>query len=107
MIPNEDFHHDDPLVKYERARRRWAFNYAQHKAFCIEYFEGRADTIFEQAKLMQEQTMLGPIEALDICMQIEAEFPKRVEEFVDRSGEHPGGRIIGLIQYMTHVRTNG
>jgi len=96
--------HDDPLVKYERARRLWALNYSKHIEFCQEFFEGRADIVMDQGKLLSSETSLGQIESLDICMQIEAEFPGRVEEFVDRSGEHPGGRIIGLIQYMTHIR---
>lgn len=85
----------------------WARTFAKHKALCHEFFGGRSDAIIEQSKLLSKNTTLGPIEALDLCMQIEVEFPNRIEEFLDRSGLHPNGRLVGLQQYITHVRKNG
>jgi len=86
---------------------KWAQTFAQHKAFCHEYFGGRADLVIEQARLLQEESAVGPTACLDLCMQIEAEFPGRIEEFIGRSEEHPQGRIIGLMQYIVHVRKYG
>jgi hypothetical protein len=85
----------------------WAREYAQHKAICHEFFEGRADTVIEQAKILAEHTEAGAIGSLDICMQVEAEFPGRIEEFVSKSEEHPQGRLIGLMQYISYIRQHG
>lgn len=85
----------------------WAQQYAQHLAFCHEYFGGKADNIITQSKRLASESPLGNIQALDVCMQIEAEFPGRIEEIVESSFEHPQGALIGLSQYITHLRNNG
>lgn len=85
----------------------WAKEYARHKVFCIDYFEGRADIIIQQSQIITSLTNMGPIQALDICMQVEAEFRGRVEEFVGRALQHPQGFIIGMSQYITYRRVHG
>jgi len=88
--------------------REWAAIYAQHKAFCYEHFQdGRADTIIAEAKHMAKVTTLGAIQALDLCMQIEMEFPKRLAEVLDRAREHPNGELVGIAQYIRHLRNTG
>lgn len=87
--------------------RKWAYQYAERKAFCHEYFGGRADAIMAHAKQFATDTSAGPIQSLDICMQVEAEFPGRLEEFLDKAREHPNGALVGLGQYIRYVRNFG
>lgn len=86
---------------------KWASEYSKHLALCRDFFEGRADAVIEAGKDLYETTNLGAISALDICMQVEAEFPKRVEEFYEQASRHPQGAVIGMMQYIAHVRRNG
>ncbi len=94
----------DPLLSKRKKKALWARNYAKRRAFNQEFFGGRGDTILEQSKILTKESEVGPIAALDLCMQIEAEFPNRVEEVIDRAGEHPNGRLPGIGQYIRHLR---
>lgn len=94
----------NPLLDKQNKVKLWAFNYGKRKAFCHEFFEGRSDTVIEQSVILAKTEGLGHIQCLDVCMQIEAEFPGRVEEIMDRAGEHPNGRLPGLGQYIRHLR---
>lgn len=85
----------------------WALEYQVHIKLCQEFFETRADVIVSESKKISNVTTLGPIQAIDICMQIEAEFPKRLEEVLERADQHPNGILIGLVQFITYLRTTG
>lgn len=95
------------IAEHRRRLKEWAYTLAEHKIFCYEYFGGRADTVIEYSEKLKEDTELGSIQMLDICMQIEAEFPNRIEEIYDRAQLHPNGMLIGLSQYIRHIRNNG
>ena len=94
----------NPLLEPDSKVALWAHNYAKRRAFCHEYFGGRSDAIIAQSVIFSDTAETGRIQALDICMQIETEFPGRVEEIMDRAGLHPNGRIVGLGQYIRHIR---
>ncbi len=94
----------NPLLDNRLKIKLWARNYGKRKAFCHEFFEGRSDMVIEQSTILAKTEGLGHIQCLDICMQVEAEFPGRIEEVMDKAGEHPNGRIVGLGQYIRHLR---
>ncbi len=104
MTEGPGFQRQDPLLDRHKKVEVWARNYAKRKAFCHEFFEGRSDIVIEQSAIFSKEANVGSIQALDICMQVEAEFPGRIEEAVDRAGEHPNGRIVGMGQYIRHLR---
>ena len=94
----------NPLLTPDLKVDLWAHNYAKRRAFCHEFFEGRSDIVIEQSVILSDTEETGRIQSLDICMQVEAEFPGKVEEIMDRAGEHPNGRLVGLGQYIRHLR---
>ena len=86
----------------------WKKQLFGHLDLCYEYFpEKRADIIVEQAKILKDRSTAGAIQTLDICMQIEEEFPGRIEEFVTEAQRHPQGPLIGLSQYIRYQRNRG
>lgn len=90
-----------------KIQKRWDLHYKARRAFCQEWFGGRADTIFAQAEVIRLNTHIGPFQSLDICMQIEAEFPGKVEEFIERAMGVPSGVIQGLMSVITLERLRG
>lgn len=85
-------------------KKRWELLYQARRSFCQEWFGGRADVIFAQAELIRLNTHLGPFQSLDICMQVEAEFPGRVQEIVEKAIEHPSGILSGMMSIITMER---
>lgn len=86
----------------------WRRQYTMHLQFCHNQFESRAETVIQQSKVVSGLTHLGPIQALDVCMQVEAEFPGRVQEFIGRAFLIPGfGFVSALIGLIQQARANG
>lgn len=70
------------------------------------FTEKRADAIMLAAERLKHLGggSVGSIQSIDLCVQIEEEFPGRVQEFVEEAYKHPDGMLVGLGQYIKYQR---
>lgn len=68
--------------------------------------EPRSDAILLAAERLKHlaKDRIGSLQSIDICVQIEEEFPGRVQEFVEEAYKHPNGVLHGLGQYIRYQR---
>ncbi len=76
---------------------KWARMLHEQIEISKETFQERHDAVYESSKFLSDNAVAGPIQALNICMQIEMEFPGRIEEFVERSQKSRMGMLYGLM----------
>lgn len=85
-----------PKKAMKKRVMQWAEELQLQIEISKETFQDRHNAVYDTSKHLSEISSAGPIQALNICMQIEDEFPGKVEEFVARAEESKGGVLFGL-----------
>lgn len=86
----------------------WAHHLEDEIAKCYNTFQERGDKVYDASKELTIKSPMGAIQSLNICMQIEAEFPGRLEECLERAdmvANFSGcGIMNGLISAIRYMR---
>ena len=91
----------------EAKLQRWKHQMAKEMDMVYTIFtEPRADAVVRSAKKLKDFSdgKVGAIAAVDLCVQIEEEFPGRIDEFIEEATKHPNGVLHGLGQYVRYQR---
>lgn len=91
--------------------QRWAETLTFHRGFALNYFgDIRGQVIIDYSERMARETSYGPIGCLDVLMQIEAEFPGKLEEVYEKAkilslSTEPATQLaVALISVISKLR---